>query len=44
MAIYDVLQKYQVGGITVGGAWVVFTSSFLYPVGHDLNRSKCRCV
>jgi len=34
-------EKYHVGDVTVGGASVVSTSSFRFPVGHDLNRSMC---
>jgi len=34
-------EKCQVGDVTVGGRRVVSISGFLFPVGHDLNRSKC---
>jgi len=33
------LRKSHVGDVTVGGASVVSTSGFRFPVGHDLNRS-----
>jgi len=34
-------EKCLVGDVTVGGGWVVSTSSFRFPVGHDLNRLTC---
>jgi len=38
-----VCEKCQVGVVTVGGGWVISTSGFLFPVGHDLYRSTCHC-
>jgi len=38
-----ICKKCQVGDVTVGGGRVAFTSGFLFPVVHDLNRSTCRC-
>jgi len=38
---FDCLRKCHVGHVTVGGASVVSTSGFRFPVGHDINRSTC---
>jgi len=37
----NVCEKCHVGDVTVGGASVVSTSGFRFPVGHDLTRSTC---
>jgi len=36
-----VCEKCHVCDVTLGGASVVSTSGFWFPVGHDLNRSTC---
>jgi len=36
-----VCEKCHVGDVTVGGASIVSTSGFRFPVGHDLNRLSC---
>jgi len=36
-----VCEKCHVSDVTVGGASVVSTSDFRFPVGHNLSRSRC---
>jgi len=41
MAVFRLFAKSAMLVTSLGGASVVSTSGFLFPVGHDLNRSMC---